>query len=122
MKFNKGYKMKDSKYDYTYRIDLQVEYLELLQKYINQIDNVDERDTIMLNEIKEMINNPKKIKRSVNKMIACDKATEARTKKAKEKIQNAVNILRMQGKKITYYSISKESGVAYQTVKKYLKM
>jgi len=95
--------------------------LELLQKYINQIDNVDERDTIMLNEIKEMINSPKQIKRSVNKMIAADKATEARTKKAKEKIQNAVNILRMQNKKITYYSISKESGVAYQTVKKYMK-
>jgi len=112
--------MNDSVYSYNYRIDLQVEYLQLLQKYINQIE-VDEMDLIMFNEIKEMINNPKKIKRSIYKMIAAETATEARTKKAKEKIQNAVNLLRMQNKKITYYAISKESGVAYQTVKKYMK-
>jgi len=112
--------MSNTQYDFKYRIDLDYDRFEILQKYINKLDNVDERDLILFNEIKEMINNPKKIKRSVNKMIACDKATEARTKKAKEKIQNAINLLRMQDKKITYYAIAKESEVAYLTVKKYV--
>jgi len=111
--------MNDTVYDFKYRVDLDFDRLELLQKYINKLDNIDERDIILFNEVKEMINNPKKIKRSVNKLVAADKATEARTKKAKEKIQNAINLLRMQNKKITYYAITKESGVAYQTVKKY---
>jgi len=113
--------MNDTVYDYTYRIDLDFDRLEILQKYINKID-VDERDLILFNEIKELINNPKQIKRSVNKMIAAETATEARTKKAKKKIQNAINLLRMQNKKITYYAISKEAGVAYLTVKKYVSL
>jgi len=112
--------MDNTVYDYRYRIDLDYDRLGVLQKYINAINIADEKDIEFLNEIKEKVNNPKKIKRSVNKMIACDKATEARTKKAKEKIQNAINLIRMQNKKITYYAIAKESGVAYQTVKKYI--
>ena len=49
-------------------------------------------------------------------------ATEARTTKAKEKIQNAINILRIEDKKITYYSIAKTAGVSYSTVKKYISL
>jgi len=88
--------MNDSVYDFKYRIDLDYDRLEVLQKYINAINIADEKDIEFLNEIKQMINNPKQIKRSVNKMIACDKATEARSKKAKQKIQNAINLLRME--------------------------
>jgi len=51
---------------------------------------------------------------------ASKRATEARSQRAKEKIQNAINLLRMEGKDITAYSISKVSGVHYTTVKKYL--
>jgi len=113
--------MNASKYDFKYRLDFESEYIELLQKYINKAE-VSEEDFIMFNEMKEMINNPKKIKRSVKKMIATDKATEARTAKAKEKIQNAINILRMENKKITHYSIAKTAGVSYLTVKKYISL
>jgi len=65
----------------------------------------------------EIVNNPKKIKRSIKKMIPTYKATGARTAKVKEKIQNAINILRMENKKITHYSIVKTAGVSYTTVK-----
>ena len=42
---------------------------------------------------------------------------QARTK---EKIQNAVNILRMQGEEITPYKVAKTAGISYNTARKYL--
>lgn len=71
-------------------------------------------------ELLKKLNNPKEIEHSVKKVVASSKATEARTKAAKEKIQNAINILRMENKKITHYSIAQTSGVSFTTVKKYL--
>jgi len=112
--------MSESKYDFKYRLDLDIYQIEVLEKYIKKIDEVSEEDLIMFNEMKEKINNPKKIKISDKKYSASIVATEARTAKAKEKIQNAINILRMQNKKLTHYSIAKESGVSYTTVKKYI--
>ncbi len=46
-------------------------------------------------------------------------ATKARSNAAKEKIENAVNMLRMQNKNITQYSVAKMSGCSINTVKKY---
>ena len=103
----------------SYRIDLDMYQLHILKKYINTIE-VSEEDVIMFNEIKEKMNNPKKIKRSVKKLMATDKATEARITQAKNKIQNAMNILRFKNKKLTHYSIAKTAGVSYTTVKKYI--
>ncbi len=103
----------------SYRIDLDMYQLHILKKYINTIE-VSEEDVIMFNEIKEKMNNPKKIKRSVKKLMATDKATEARITQAKNKIQNAMNILRFENKKLTHYSIAKTAGVSYTTVKKYI--
>ena len=111
--------MNDDKYDFKYRLDLDSYQFDVLQKYITQIDVLEE-DLIMFNEIKEMISNPKKISRSVNKQIAATTATEARTKQAKQKIENAMNLLRLENKKLTYYSIAKTAKVSYQTVKKYI--
>lgn len=108
-----------SKHDYKYRIDLDAYQIEILQKYIKQIDPV-EYDAILFDELKEIVNNPKKIKRSYKKLMAADAATAARTAMAKEKIQNAINILRMENEKITYYSIAKMASVSYSTVKKYI--
>lgn len=111
----------DYSYDYNYRLDLDADYLALLQKYINKLD-VFEDDLILFNELKEIINNPKKIKRSINKKIAAKKATAFRTSKVKEKIQNAINLLRIENKKITHYSIAKTAGVSFNTVKKYISL
>ncbi len=111
--------MNEDKYNFKYRLDLDAYQFDVLLQYINQFDVLEE-DLIMFNEIKEMINNPKKIPRSINKQIAATVATEARTAKAKEKIQNAINLLKIENKKLTYYSIAKTAQVSYVTVKKYI--
>lgn len=71
--------------------------------------------------LKSIFNNLEARKSSEKVVKATQKATEKRTQKAKDKIQNAVNLHRLEGKKITFYSIAEESGVSYNTVRKYLK-
>ena len=110
------------KYNYTYRLDLNADQIEHLQKMLEASTFDDSKSLYSLNEIKEIVNNPKKIKKSYKKHVAAEKATEARTAEAKKKIQNAINILRMENKKITYYSIAKVAGVSYSTVKKYISL
>jgi hypothetical protein len=118
----KGLKMEENKFEYNYRVDLDAYKIEILQKYIQTIkeEDISEIDLIMFNEMKEIINNPKKIKKSFKKSIAADRATEARTANAKKKIENAMNILRMENKKLTHYAIAKMAGVSFVTVKKYI--
>jgi len=53
------------------------------------------------------------------KRNATKKATYTRMDKAKEKIRNAINLMNLSNQKITITSVSKESGVSYNTVKKY---
>ena len=40
--------------------------------------------------------------------------------RTKEKIQNAINLLQVEGKEITAYSVAKTAGVSYNTARKYL--
>jgi uncharacterized membrane protein YgaE (UPF0421/DUF939 family) len=53
------------------------------------------------------------------KQKAVEKATSTRSKKAKQKIENAINILRLENKEITVYAVSKTAKVSYNTAKKY---
>jgi len=131
--------MTENKYDFKYRLDLDFYQFKDLQNYMIELEKVYEKnynlfkdddilkedcknDLISLKQIKEIVDNPKKIKHSIKKVIACDTATEARTAKAKKKIQNAINILRMENKKLTHYSIAKTAKVSYVTVKKYISL
>ena len=66
------------------------------------------------------LKNPKKLEVSFKRMACTRTATKVRSEKAKDKIQNAINILRMENKSITHYSIAQCSGVSYNTVKKYI--
>ncbi|WP_457610393.1 hypothetical protein [Lutibacter sp.] len=102
-----------------YRVDFEPEELAILQELINRVED---KNYTTFNEMKDKINNPKEILWSAKKSIAADNATKARTSKAKKKIQNAINILRMENKKITHYSIAKTAGVSYLTVKKYISL
>lgn len=98
-----------------YRIDLTKEEYETL---LAKTSNATEENTIRVNHtLKDSV---KIIKPSKKKTEAASTATQARTKRAKEKITNAINILRMENKPITAYSIAKESGVSFNTVKKYI--
>lgn len=53
------------------------------------------------------------------KQSSIQEATKKRERVAKEKIINAMNILRLEDKQLTAYAIAKESGCSYNTVKKY---
>jgi Fic family protein len=50
-----------------------------------------------------------------------EKATTAKINKSKEKIQNAINLLRLQGEEINPYRIAKLANVSYNTARKYFK-
>ena len=66
----------------------------------------------------------KKIKagkgKTAAKTEAAKRATEARIATSKKKIENAMNVLRLQGDKINYNTIAKTAGVSYITVRKYI--
>uniref|UniRef100_UPI004047E78C hypothetical protein n=1 Tax=Aliarcobacter sp. TaxID=2321116 RepID=UPI004047E78C len=118
---------------YNKRLDLSESEFEVLKKYIDfeaiekAAKNFDSeyykkfniKESIEASLLKKL-NNPKEIEYSLKKVTATREATESRTKAAKEKIQNAINILRMENKKITHYSIAQTSGVSFNTVKKYI--
>ena len=55
------------------------------------------------------------------KQSSIQEATKHRTDTAKAKIINAINLHINENKTITTYSIAKESGCSYNTVKKYYK-
>lgn len=62
----------------------------------------------------EMLKSP-----SFKKMNAPKKATETRVKNAKLKIFNALNMMRLEGRKINITAVAREAGVSYNTAKKY---
>ena len=113
--------------DYTKpRLDLDETELYILKDLISSIDinNYRGRED-RLKSLIDKINNPKRIKHSFAKIDAAEIATEARTAKAKAKIKETHEQLKrdlMRGniKKISYYAISKKSGVHINTVKKYI--
>jgi beta-phosphoglucomutase-like phosphatase (HAD superfamily) len=53
------------------------------------------------------------------KQRAVKKATATRSVKAKEKIENAINVLRLENKDITVYAVAKAAKVSYNTSRKY---
>jgi Fic family protein len=55
------------------------------------------------------------------KMTNAKKATTAKINKTKEKIQNAINLLRLQGEEVNPYRIAKLANVSYNTARKYFK-
>ena len=92
-----------------FRLDLTLDEVEQLQAL--PIDGA----------LKDKIFNPKQIQPSKRKRQAMQTATAQRTANAKAKIQNAINTLKLYDKPVTAYQVAKESGVSYNTVKKYLR-
>jgi len=76
------------------------------------------KDIEVINAINTLINKSEMLP---DKRQNPEKARKAKTTKTKEKIQNAINLLRLQGKPINAYQVSKLSGVAYNTARKYIK-
>jgi len=95
-------------------ISIKVE-LEMILKY----GTSQNEDNGVLKDLIEKIDKELKKPTPINKQKSAKRATVIRQERAKNKIRNAVNLLHLEGKKINVNSVSKSSGVAYNTVKKY---
>ena len=85
-----------------------------LKSYLEKDVFVDETKNLLEKLDQELRKPIKTTKRNATK-----KAIEIKQERAKEKIRNTVNLMNLENKKININSVSKESGVAYNTVKKY---
>ena len=86
------------------------------QKIINTLDEYDEADLINM-LLEKKVNYQKTI--TPLKRNATKKAIKVKEKLAKEKLNASVNLMRLMNAKININTVSKESGLAYNTVKKY---
>jgi Fic family protein len=96
------------------------------------LDKLDEFDYDKLsNDEKELFNAVSKLvtKGKViitdgesNKRKNAKKATTVKVNKTIEKIQNAVNLLKLQGEEVNPYKIAKIANVSYNTARKYFKL
>ena len=82
-------------------------------------DNLTKKELIVLDRVSDKIEDERRRETSPKKKKAMLIATNVRIEKAKKKIENAINILRMENRPITIYSVSKKSGVSYNTASKY---
>ena len=54
-----------------------------------------------------------------SKRNATKKAIEVKKQQTQDKITNAVNLMRLEGEKITAYGVAKKAGISYNSAKKY---
>jgi len=99
------------------RLKIKNSILIIPDKLISQLDNLDIETA---NAINTLLSKGERVI-SEKKQNAAKEALKVKVTKTKEKIQNAINLLRLQGKPINPYQVAKLSGVAYNTARKYLK-
>jgi len=99
------------------RLKIRDSVITIPDKLINNLDHLDIETA---NAINTLIRKGKRVT-SKRKQSSAKKALKVKVTKTKEKIQNAINLLRLQGKPINAYQVAKLSGVAYNTARKYLK-
>ena len=99
------------------RLKIKESVLVIPDKLINNLNHLDIETA---NAINTLIKKGERIT-SEKKQNSAKEALKIKVTKTKEKIQNAINLLRLQGKPINPYQVAKLSGVAYNTARKYLK-
>jgi len=108
--------------DCSFKVRLDLNELEyrILIDTINRSNFLEVlKDRDIDNTLLKKLQSFKQIKKG-NKNIGAIKAREALQEQTKEKIQNAINLLKFENKKITAYSIAKTANISYNTAKKYL--
>jgi len=99
------------------RIKIKESVITIPDKLIAQIDQLDIETA---NAINTLLRKGKRII-SQKKQETAKSALKVKVSRTKEKIQNAINLLRLQGQPINAYQVAKLSGVSYNTARKYLK-
>jgi len=100
------------------RLELEGIEFTLPNRLIEAVAKGKFKDIEVANAINTLINNSVMLP---TKRQNPKKARVVKTTKTKEKIQNAINLLRLQDKPINAYQVAKMSGVSYNTVRKYFK-
>ena len=99
------------------RTKIKDSILTIPDKLISQLD---ELDIETANAINTLLAKGERVI-SQKKQDTAKNALKIKVSRTKEKIQNAINLLRLQGQPINAYQVAKLSGVAYNTARKYLK-
>jgi len=107
------------------RLTLNEEEYQTLQRLIERTNTKKCSQLLNEEEWSTLLTITERIEKTATKPItekkrnATKEATRKRIKDAKNKISNAVNMMRFENKNITISSIAQEAGVSYNTVKKY---
>ena len=88
-------------------------------KLIEKVDKLGENEPVK-QALENLLKNAEVIENKRN-LENTKKATEIKKLKAKEKVQNAVNLLRLQGEEVNAYRVAKIANISYNTARKYLK-
>jgi Fic family protein len=97
---------------------------KLLDKMdLMDIDSLNEDERELFNCVNKLITKGKVIisDEESNKRKNAKKATTAKINRTREKIQNAINLLKLQGEEVNPYRIAKVAHVSYNTARKYFK-
>jgi hypothetical protein len=99
---------------YKYRLNLTEEEAQELKELFSSLDF--DKESMLQKKIYDI----KIIHNTDKKKEAMKKATKARTKTVKEKINNAMNLILFENTKLSHYRIAKVSEVSFVTVVKYV--
>ena len=96
-------------------------------KLLDKLDSMDmekltDNEKELVSAINKLVTKGKVLNYNSNKSVNIQKATNAKINKTKEKIQNAINLLRLQGEEINPYRIAKVAHVSYNTARKYFSL
>jgi len=83
------------------------------------VNLIGEEGMTALDELRQKIEVAQGREIPIKKQKAIKKANTIRTNRAKKKIINALNIMRLENRPITVYAVAKEAGVSYNTAVKY---
>jgi len=120
---------------FIHDLDEKLNGVDITKKTINYLHDMKLSEPLIFDakfstEYKELVNAVNKLitkgevvinDEESNKRKNAKKATTAKINKTKEKIQNAINLLRLQGEEVNPYRIAKLANVSYNTARKYFK-
>ena len=112
------------------RLNLTRDEYQLLIKMINNL-NIKDNDFLedgrfegfgfCIESLIKKVQNVKQIK-TTNKRVATVNANEKKISTSRKKVENAMNMLRLEGKEPTAYAVAKVADISYNTASKYLKL
>jgi len=108
----------EENYEYRYRVDLMWHEYNAL---VELIEDAQKSGKYINVSLLEKLENYKTIKISYAKSVAVAKASQVRSKRAKEKFESALVELLREESELTAYKIAKRAGISFTTAKKYLK-